>query len=391
MKYLSLVLVVLLLSACSSTREKISFSDSLIVQALSGDSLIGHSVSSSELPDLDLFGLTDEMKSFAKEAVATGRNQDEMVELLHKALLGSEGKGIRYSLSSTGTPTEVFENKKANCLGHSLLFVSMARYLGLNAHVNQVMIPPYWNLNEATNSKDSFLLIKHVNVKIKLRKFSYASGPDGRIQIGSKPEIVIDLEMRRFRSTYHQVLLKDDEVAALFYNNRAMELMADGQTKDAFLYLKRALNFQPKANFIWSNLGTLYRRQGQMEIAEAVYLKALSIDPSDLTLLNNMAGIYKQMGRHDEAAIYQVRVKKYRESNPYYLYQMAVRAKEGGNWDNAIDWIRKAISKQKTEERFYRLAAEVYERQGLLDQAQKMQVKADALAAEDTGQLQASL
>lgn len=391
MKHLFIAFVVLLLGACSPIQEKVSFSDTLITQALSGNSLVGHDVKSAELPDLDLFGLSDEMKAFAKQAVESGHNQDEQVELLHRALLSSQGIGIRYSLSSTGTPIEIFENKKANCLGHSLLFVSMARYLGLNAYVNQVMIPPYWNLNEATSNKDSFLLIKHVNVKIKLRKIAYTSAPDGKVQIGTRPEIVIDLEMRRFRSIYHQILLKDDEVAALFYNNRAMELMADGQTKDAFLYLKRALDFQPNANFVWSNLGTLYRRQGQMELAEAVYLKALSIHPSDLTVLNNLAGIYKQIGRDEEMAIYQAKVKKYRESNPYYLYQMAVRAKEDGHWDKAIDWIHKAISKRKTEERFYRLAAEVYEHQGLLDQAQKMLVKADALAAEDTEQLQASL
>lgn len=393
MKYLSIVVCILLLSACNSVQEKISFSEPLITQALSGEYLIGHSVRASELPDLDLFDLTDEMKAFAKNAVASARNQDEKVEMLHRALLSSDdgGRGIRYSLLSTATPTDIFTSKKANCLGHSLLYVAMARYLGLNAHVNQVMIPPYWNINEADKNNDSFLLIKHVNVKIKLRKFAFANGPEGNVQIGSRPEIVIDLEMRRFRSIYHQVLLKDDEVAALFYNNRAMEFMVEGQNKEAFLYLKRALEFQPDANFIWSNLGTLYRRHGQMEIAEAVYLKALSIDPSNLTLLTNLAGIYKQTGRDTEHAIYQARVKQYRESNPYYLYQMAMRAKEDGHWDKATEWIRKAISKQKTEERFYRFAAEVYEHQGLLDQARKMQLKADALAAEDSDQLQASL
>ena len=393
MKYLLIIVYLLLLSACSSTREKISFSDPLITQALSGESLIGHPVKASELPDLDLFDLTDEMKVFAKNAVASARNQDEQVEMLHRALLSSEdgGRGIRYSLLSTATPVEVFESRKANCLGHSLLFVAMARYLGLNAHVNQVMIPPYWSINEATNNKDSFLLIKHVNIKIKLRKFAFATGPETRIQISTRPEIVIDLEMRRFRSIYHQVLLKDHEVAALFYNNRAMELLSEGDNEKAFLYLARALEFQSDANFIWSNLGTLYRRHGQMEIAEAVYLKALSIDPSDLTLLNNLAGIYKQMGRDEDNMLYRDRVKKYRESNPYYLYQMAMRAKDSGLWEQAAEWIKKAISKQKTEERFYRLAAEVYEHQELFDQAKKMQNKADALAAQDSEQLQASL
>lgn len=393
MKHLSIVTCILFLSACSSTQEQVVFSSPLINQALSGESLIGQQVSSSELPDLNLFDLTDEMKVFAKNAVASAHNQDEKVEMLHKALLSSEGegRGIGYSLLSTATPVEIFARKKANCLGHSLLFVAMARYLGLNAHVNQVMIPPYWNMNDADSNKDSFLLIKHVNVKIKLRNFTYANGPEGSIKMGSGSEIVIDLEMRRFRSIYQQILLKDDEVAALFYNNRAMEFMVERQNKEAFLYLKRALEFQPDANFIWSNLGTLYRRHGQMEIAEAVYLKALSIDPSNLTLLNNLAGIYKQMGRDTEHAIYQAKVKKYRESNPYYLYQMAKRAKEDGHWDKATEWIRKAISKQKTEERFYRFAAEIYEHQGLLDQARKMQLKADALAAEDSDQLQANL
>lgn len=393
MKYLSIIFSLLLLSACSSTQEKISFSDPLITQALSGKSLIGYSVKTSELPDIDLFDLTDEMKAFAKDAVSSAHNQDEQVEMLHRAILSSEdgGRGIRYSLSSTATPTDVFASKKANCLGHSLLFVAMARYLGLNAHVNQVMIPPYWNINEGTDNKDSFLLIKHVNVKVKLRKFAFATRLDGKVQIGTRPEIVIDLEMRRFRSIYDQVLLKDDEVAALFYNNRAMEFMADEKNIEAFLYLKKALELQPNANFIWSNLGTLYRRHGQMEIAEAVYLKALSIDPSDLTLLNNLAGIYKQMGREVEKTVYQARVKQYRESNPYYLYQMAIRAKSEGRWDKAADWIAKAISKQKTEERFYRLAAEIYEQQHLFDQAKKMQNKANALAARQSDQLQASL
>jgi tetratricopeptide (TPR) repeat protein len=393
MKYLLIVACILFFSACSSTQEKIVFSSPLINQALSGESLVGHQVSSSELPNFDLFDLTDEMKVFAKNAVASAHNQDEKVEMLHRALLSSEGegRGIGYSLLSTATPVEIFASRKANCLGHSLLFVAMARYLGLNAHVNQVMIPPYWNINEADSNKDSFLLIKHVNVKVKLRKFTYANGPEGSIKMGSSSEIVIDLEMRRFRSIYHQTLLKDDQVAALFYNNRAMELMAEGNAKESFLYLKRALEFQPDANFIWSNLGTLYRRNGQMEIAEAVYLKALSIDPSNLSLLTNLAGIYKQMGRDAQKTEYERRVKKYRESNPYYLYKMARRAKEDGHWDKAAEWIQRAISKQKAEERFYRLAAEVYEHQELFDQAKKMQNKADALAALESNQLQASL
>jgi Flp pilus assembly protein TadD len=375
---LVLISISLLIAGCTLYKQETVapvYTSPLLGKALSGEAIFKREITEAELPSVDFFFLTDEMKEFAIRSVKGSRGSDAKAEKLHMALMGSRGHAIRYSALQTLTAREVYESRQANCLGYTLLYVSLARYLGLNVDVNQVMVPPAWYMDE----QETFFLMQHVNARVKLQRFSWMTASDGQIQLGGASDLYVDLEMRRFRSSYKQKSLSSSQVEAFFYNNRAMELATNGKLNEAFLYLKKALLAQPDEVFVWSNLGALYRRMGYADLAETVYLKALSINQGDLTTLHNLTLLYAQTGREQDAEIYRLKVARYRNENPYYLYQMAIKSRDTGDLVSAKKFIEQALKKQKYDDRFYTLAADIYVLDGNLQKAGKMRAKAESI------------
>lgn len=374
-----LVLSILLVAGCASHSVSHNYDNPELDKLMSGELVFNRQVTESELPEVDLFAISDDMKLFAREVVKRGHSHDEKAELLHKALLmpiERGGHGIRYVVNHTSSPKETFNSKTTNCLGYTLLFVSMSRFLGLDAQVNFVAIPPTWYMNDSEN----YFLMRHVNAKLKVRRFLTNTTPSGRIQIADISDVVVDLEMRRFRSNYPQRILSDKEVEALFYNNKAMEFLELANYQQSFLFLRRALKSSNEA-YIWSNVGSLYRRMDKLQYAELAYLKALSLNSKDLSVLHNLYALYEKMGRKDDAEIYRQKVQAYREENPYYLYQLAMKAKSHQDVQSAKKWIESAIKREKKDDRLFLLAAEVYELDGNIRRARQMRTKAEELQA----------
>ncbi len=369
------VLLVLLLSACSSVVQKTPFlaDKGPLVQALSGELILGRGYKAEELPDMDLFGVTPEMKAFAESVTTHVRLQDSKAEALHLALMTSTnagGRGVTYSAYYTNTGIEAFEQRQANCLSYTLMYVAMARHLGLKAEVNEVMLPPTWDMRAG----DTYLLMRHVNAKVFMpRKRSL---PWVRMmETADVGDIVVDLEMRRFKAHYKQRVIGKDLVAAQFYSNRGMELAAEGKTTEAFLYLRKALLMSEEPSYIWSNFGSFYRRHKFYTEAEAIYLHGLAINPRDYTIMHNLAGMYQELGNVEKHQEYQKRVRLYRNANPYYMFKRAEEWVAKGDDDKALSLLKKAIKKEKGEQRFYRLAAEIYERKGDTGNAEQMRDK----------------
>jgi Flp pilus assembly protein TadD len=343
-----------------------------IAKALSGELILGRPYTNAELPQHELFELTPEMKSFATAAVAGVQLIDKKAEALHQALMTSEqlgGRGITYSAYITNTGIDAFEKRQANCLSYTLLYVAMARYLGLKAEVNEVILPPTWDMRAG----DTYLFMRHVNAKIFLPATNHSWIKTTRTADVS--DIVVDLEMRRFRAHYKQKVISKDLVAAQFYSNRGMELAAEGDSRTAFLYLRKALIMSDQPSYIWSNFGSLYRRQGLLTEAEAIYLHGLKVNPRDYTIMHNLAGIYRETGDMEQYHYYQERVRKHRNANPYYIYRRALEETEKQNYPKALSLIKNAIKKEKDEVRFYRLAVTIYDALGDAENAEHMRNK----------------
>lgn len=327
---------------------------------LSGEALRGEPVDLSELPEEDLFGLTPEMKRLAEELAAQYRSADRRATALHRALLSPPmhgGRGISYSAYVTSTAAEAFDTREVNCLSFTLLYVAMARHMGLDARVNDVVLPPNWDLR----SDDAVSVFRHVNAKVMVR---------------GNQQLVVDLEMSLYSPNYQQQLISDRRAAAQFYNNRAMEWLSLGQMEESFLYLRKALQQDAEASYIWNNLGSLYHRNGLLAEAEVAYLQGLSLEPRDLSIVSNLQNVYSSLGDSTKAEYFRERARAYRDSNPYYLYALARDALEQDDVRRAEQWIGKAIALEDEEPRFYRLAAQIHRRQGQSEKAEAMDEKA---------------
>lgn len=372
---LAIIFLITLLNACSQVGHKrlAVVENTPLATALSGELILGREYRDEELPDIDLFGLTPEMAEFAEAATAKAKLKDAKAEALHSSLMtsvNSGGRGITYSAYTTSTGRHAFEQRQANCLSYTLLYVSMARHLGLNAEVNEVMVPPTWDMRDG----DTYLFMRHVNAKVFIPK-KHTLPWVRQMETADVGDIVVDLEMRRFRPHYKQRVIGNDLVAAQFYSNRGMEIAAEGKKEEAFFYLRKALLMNDEPSYIWSNFGSFYRRHKLYAQAEAMYLHGLDINPRDYTIMHNLAGLYQETGELEKHREYLQRVRQHRNANPYYMYKRAEELVAEGEDDKALTLIKRAIKKEKDEQRFYRLAADIYERNGDTENSEHMRDK----------------
>jgi len=363
-----ILLLVIAGAGCSSLeRHPQSLVSSADLDAvLSGQAIWGRVVTPNELPNLDLFSITPEMEAFAKQSVKRADTTFEKVKALHYALLlpvDEGGHGIVYNAYSTQIPTVSFQERRVNCLSFSLLYVALAHHLKLNAQINEVQTPPVWNLRD----KKSLFLMRHVNVKVPLH--------DERLRSVNSDDAVIDLEMGRYKSTYSQHYISDSLVAAQFYSNRGMEIAAEGNQEQAFLYLRKALQEDDQQSYIWNNFASFYTQQNLLHEAEVIYLHGLELDPNDLSIMTNLTGLYRKMGNIEKANIYSKLAQRHRDANPYYQYALALSASDSDDYINALIYVKRAIDREKDEPRFYQLTATIYTHLGNADKAEAMNKK----------------
>lgn len=344
---LSALLLTLILAACSQTPIKnlIGASDaSQVALALSGDPL-GYTSPPNDIPAADtLLQLTPDMEAFAERAVRGLRRDSQKVEALHQALLAHEiagGLGITYSANATLTPEQVFRQRQANCLSFSLLFVSLARHVGLQAAINDVAIPPTWG-----NNQGRVQFIRHVNARVELSR--------------SRDAMVIDLDLENYRSYYPQQIISDERAIAQYYNNRAMEIYAKtGDAELSFYYLQAALGLDEQQSFLWNNLAAVYRRAGHSAVAEALYVRALESNHEDLTAIFNLSQVYRETDRLSQAEQLQNLVRDYQNRNPYYQYWLAAQLYSEQDYRNAAAHIARAIRAEPQEQQFHLLSDDI--------------------------------
>lgn len=310
-------------------------------------------------PDL-VMALTEQMKAYAEQAVAGVKGDARKVKALHTALISppaAGGLGITYQPLATLTAAEVFDRREANCLSFSLLFVAMARHVGLNAHLNDVQVPPTWAMNN-----DRMQFMRHVNAKVDLRF--------------SQDDIVIDLDMSNYRSYYPQHLISDAIAIAQYYNNLAMTAQEDDRSESTKLaFMRQAISLAETQSYLWNNLATVYWHMGFSQVAESLYLQAALLNPEDLTVIWNLSEFYRSQQRYGLAQNLLQVVEDYRDSNPYYQYRLAGMYFAEANYPQAASRIESAIDKQPDEKLFYRLAAEIYQRMGLKRKEQQAQAQ----------------
>ncbi len=291
----------------------------------------------------EVLAMTDEMKAFLDERIHPRTPPADKMRQIVRLIFDDDELNFHYDKSRTKTAAETFRDHSGNCLSFSLLFIAMARHVGVDVHFQQVDVPPSWDKHG-----DIVVATQHVNVISDIEGVRYEvdlAASVNRLQLGSR-------------------VVPDERGLANFFSNRAVDYLGAGDPITALAYLQRALEVDDSAGFVWSNLGVVQSTLGRYEEAEASYRKALKLEKDRLSTLDNLAKLCRKMGKHAEATELTKKIEKYRNKNPFYHFYLGRVAMDAGEAREAVEHFKQAIKRRSEDDSFYFALAKAYAKLG---------------------------
>ena len=138
-------------------------------------------------------------------------------------------------------------------------------------------------------------------------------------------------------------------------------------------------NFSP----VWILVGVMYQRAGREDLAEQAYLRALQAEPDELSAMSNLQRLYDRQRRTELSNHYDGLVLRHRLRNPYYRLAEAREAYARGDYQTAIEQLRKAIRLKTDESEFYFLLGDSHFGNGDIQKAADYHAKRKKVAAKN--------
>ncbi len=358
---LAVLASVTLLAGCAGLRAAPPVETLLV--PLSGTA--GEAVSTAPAPPspAEVFAPSPAMRGFLIEHGLLGVDavvRDEHALRALAFLLGeAQDTRVQYDALATLSAAGTFAQRAGNCLSLSLVFVVMARELGLDASFQD------YDAGEQWDTRDGLLISsRHVNATIALARGDYV--------LDFLPEAGLDPSRGRPMS--------DATALGHFYNNLASEYLAAGDLAAAWRHYAAAVASAPSLPFVWSNLGLLYSRNGQHQAAEAVLRHALVLDPRSTAAHGLLANTLQALGDEAQAAEHRARLASLQLRYPWFQLAHADRALREGDATAAAERLDAAIALASRDARFFVRAAAVARRLGRDDEAAALLARHDRLA-----------
>ena len=151
-------------------------------------------------------------------------------------------------------------------------------------------------------------------------------------------------------------------------NDLGLMAMEEGRLKEAESYFRSGLKIQPDEIFN-TNLGTLFMRKKQYQLAEEYLLKALALNPEYSDAHNNLGIVYHHFGKLKPA---ENHFKSAIQFNPDFMQafgNLGVLYKSTGDLPKAEESFANALAIDSTNPDILNLLGEVYLQAGLIDMA----------------------
>ncbi len=308
--------------------------------------------------DVDILRLTPEMAEFLIRHVSPRQSAKSQVSALIDAVFGKKGLKITYQSTATLTAAETFKARQGNCLSFTILFVAMARHLGLDAYFEEVGEVISWDRRGEIVVRN-----QHMVVEIEVE--------NGHRRVDFLPE-----ESRR----YHLVRrISDDRAVAHYHNNLGVDALAKGDVASALEHFERSLAVDETFSHAWTNRGVARRHDGDFKGAERDHLRALEIAPSEPAALANLASLYVAHGYSEKAEPLIRKAEAALARNPFHHDRQGVVSGREESWEEAASHFREAIRRMPEEAEFHTALAGALHRTGELAKARAALNKALAL------------
>jgi tetratricopeptide (TPR) repeat protein len=297
----------------------------------------------------DVFALSPEMRAYLKDKIAPQLRAKGPQHGLVDALYDKTLLKLDYDAEVTRTAAQTFAARAGNCLSLVIMTAAFAKEIGLPVRYQRVLVEDSW-----TRSGTMYFSSSHVNLTLDAaslgdRVLDFENAPLTVDFLG--PE---DIRGHRFR------VIEEDTVVAMYMNNRAAELLAQGQTNDAYWWAREAMEQDPRFLQAYNTLGVVYRQQGSLAQAERVLRHVLDIEPANTLVMSNLALTYKEEGRVEEAKALTAKLEQLQPYPPFYFFDLGVEAMHKGDYKTAKNLFTREIERDAYYHEFHFWLAAAY-------------------------------
>lgn len=265
----------------------------------------------------DLFTLSPAMRSYLKSPeFGRHRHADGAERGLVNALYKQGELKLEYDSAKTRNAAQTFGARSGNCLSLVIMTAAFARELGLNVRYNNVMIDEAWSRHGSL-----YVASTHVNLSLGRR--------------GQREALTIDFLPPEDVAGYHSHPLDEDEVVAMYLNNRAAEALTAKRIDDAYWWARAAVLQYPASVTALNTLAVIYRQHGELALAEQVFTTALQREPENTILMHNLVPLLALNGKQAESTALAGRLAKLEPVAPFHYFNLGVKAMELGDFAQA--------------------------------------------------------
>jgi Tfp pilus assembly protein PilF len=280
-----------------------------------------------------IFAVDAPMRRFlAGEIIPQGRGKDPrqaLFDTLRGKLL------IDYDSEMTRTASQTFAARQGNCLSLVIMAAALARQLGIQVTFQEVYDFDTW-------SRDArfAILSQHVNLLLGPRT------PNGKLFPGEAAPMIVDFLPSRQMADAVSRPIPEQTVVAMYMNNRAAEVMVNGEIDRAYWFARAALEADPGFANAANTLGVIYLQRHHPALAERALRYALQREPDNISALSNLSGILAAEGRTAEAEVLERRLAQVQRHPPFYFYDRGVKAMQAGDFKEAARLFEKSLSQR---------------------------------------------
>lgn len=290
----------------------------------------------------DLFALSPAMRDYLHSPAFTQRLRAKgMRQGLLDALYSKTDLKLEYESRITRTASQTYEARMGNCLSLVVMTAAFAKELGMRVHFRSVDVENSWS-----RSAGLYLSSAHINVGLGERPADVLRSYD--------PErvLVVDFIPRNEAATLRSRELEEEDVVALYLNNRAAEALVQDRIDDAYWWARAAVTARPGTATVLNTLAVIYQRHGELALAERTFQAALAREPENLAVLRNLEPLLLALGRLQEAQALARRIAAIEPTPPYHYFDKGMLALKAGDFDQAVTDFAREVKRAPYNDEF---------------------------------------
>ncbi|WP_313176656.1 tetratricopeptide repeat protein [Massilia sp.] len=290
-----------------------------------------------------LFALSAPMRAHLDSSAFKTKLRDKgAARGLVAALYSKSDLQLDYDASITRTAAQTYAARSGNCLSLVIMTAAFARALGMEVRFASVASEETWNRSDSL-----YLVSSHVNIALAPR-------PSGPFSVSTDAEpLVIDFLASKEAARLPSTELAEEDIVALYMNNRAVEELMAGRAADAYWWARAAILKRPSSLEAYNTLAVTYARSKRPLMAERVYRAALARYPDSLVVMQNLAQELDGNGKHEEAQALLRRIERLYPAPPYHWFDRGMAAYKAGDMREAKALFAREVARAPYNDEFH--------------------------------------